>query len=96
MIHASLRQRLHERGFICIRVTASFSMRSHLLFTRHRSRLLSKPCRFEIAAKSGLRIIFYEEMYLKFLSTNSVSCFDVLALPGSSASLAKPVINVGS
>ena len=34
-------------------VTASISMRLHLLFTRHRSRLLSKPSRFETGAKSG-------------------------------------------
>ena len=34
-------------------VTASFSMRLRLLFTRHRSRPLPKPGRFENAAKSG-------------------------------------------
>ena len=28
-------------------------MRLHLLFTRHRSKLLPKPCRFETAAKIG-------------------------------------------
>ena len=34
-------------------VTASFSMRLHLLFTRRRLKLLPKPCRFQTAAKSG-------------------------------------------
>ena len=34
-------------------VAASFSMRLRLLFTRHRSRPLPKPGRFENAAKSG-------------------------------------------
>ena len=33
--------------------TASFSMRLRLLFTRHQSRPLPKPGRFENAAKSG-------------------------------------------
>ena len=33
-------------------VTASFSMRLRFLFTRHRSRLLAKLGRFEIAARS--------------------------------------------
>ena len=34
-------------------VTESISMRLHLPFTRHRWRLLSKPCRFETGTKSG-------------------------------------------
>ena len=45
-----LRQRLHERGFIYNRI---ISMRLHLLFTWHRSRMLPKLGRFENAAKSG-------------------------------------------
>ena len=34
-------------------VTASISMRLYILFTQQRSRLSSKPCRFETGAKSG-------------------------------------------
>ena len=48
---------LHSSGSVYTNAvtneTASISMRLHLLFTRHRSRLLSKPCRFETGAKSG-------------------------------------------
>ena len=44
-------------GRVCIKgvsfVTASFSMRLYLLFTRHQLRPLAKPGRFENAAKSG-------------------------------------------
>ena len=36
-------------------VTASVSMRLRLSFTRRRSSLLSEPCRFEYAFKSGAK-----------------------------------------
>lgn len=46
------RQRLHERGLICNHIV--FDVVIHL-FTRHRSRLLLKPCTcwFETSTKSG-------------------------------------------
>ena len=54
---ASQRQFLHTCGSVYTDavsfVTASCSMRLRLLFTRHRSRPLPKPGRFENAAKSG-------------------------------------------
>ena len=48
-------------------VTASFSMRLRLLSTRHRSRPLQKPGRFENAAKSGA----FSKRYGFFCRVNS-------------------------